>query len=894
LKPALRSLAALILLGQVFAIDGRALAQKKSSASSTAASTSAEPHKSKLDLLTEGMKSAEGLFKMWYNDQRLLILIKSSDLDKEFVILTSIAKGISHNDVIGGMSWGFDDDVLWVFKKVGDNLHVLRRNVRFTANPGTPEAEAVSMAYSDSVLYSLPIVTDAEGGHVVDFTRAFMNDDQMIGRSIGFPGAPFHFVSDRSTWAKIKAFKDNVELRVAAVYSGTQDLTTVIDPRGVQVQVHYGISRLPSTDYHSRKADDRVGYFLTVRKNFSDKEDDQHFVRYINRWNLKKETSDGSVSTPVKPITFYIEKTVPKSLRPYVAEGILEWNKAFEKLGYYNAIHVYQPGEYEAREEDIDPEDINYNFFRWITAEAGFAMGPSRVNPKTGEILDADIIFDDSFLRYWKQEYEVMTPQTVKSLFGHPAGRQSLHTLMEEVDHARTHGSGHQCNYCQGMQHQMGFAASVLMARGLTDDKGKLPVEFIHQALKEVVMHEVGHTLGLRHNFKASAWKDLKQIDDKSKGPNEAIVASVMDYNPANIAPAAKSQGYYYTPTIGPYDYWAIEYGYKEISGNESEELGKIAARGTEPALQYATDEDVVYGTDPRTNLFDLGHNPIEFASRQMKLSTELMPKMLDRAVKKGEGYQKARQAFNKLFQEYWRTAQFAAKFPGGLFVHRDHDGDPHARPPFSLISAKEQREGMKLVADHVFRAPGYDPKLLNYLPATHWSHWGIIEPYRLDYPIYEYVATMQGMILYELLNPTTMERLHDNELKIVSDADRYTLAEHLRTVVEAVFSEWKEAKAGKYTDTAPYIPGFRRNLQRMALKELAYLVQEPYSGPEDARTLARMHLQTLDQQIAALLGRHDVKHAVTLDDYTKAHLLDCQKRIQQVLNARLQLQNVD
>ncbi len=219
-----------------------------------------------------------------------MILIKSSDLDKEFIILTSIAKGISHNDVIGGMSWGFDDDVLWVFKKVGDNLHVLRRNVRFTANPGTPEAEAVSMAYSDSVLYSLPIVTDAEGGHVVDFTRAFMNDDQMIGRSIGFPGSPFHFVSDRSTWAKIKAFKDNVELRVAAVYSGTQDLTTVIDPRGVQVQVHYGISRLPSTDYNPRKADDRVGYFLTVRKNFSDKEDDQHFVRYINRWNLKKES----------------------------------------------------------------------------------------------------------------------------------------------------------------------------------------------------------------------------------------------------------------------------------------------------------------------------------------------------------------------------------------------------------------------------------------------------------------------------------------------------------------------------------------------------------------------------------------------------------------------------
>ena len=149
--------------------------------------------------------------------------------------------------------------------------------------------------------------------------------------------------------------------------------------------MHYGISRLPSTDYKPRKADDRVGYFLTVRKNFSDKEDDQHFVRYINRWNLKKETIGRHASRPRSSRSRSISKRrSPRTLRPYVAEGILEWNKAFEKLGYYNAIHVYQPGEYETREEDIDPEDINYNFFRWITAEAGFAMGPSRVNPEDG------------------------------------------------------------------------------------------------------------------------------------------------------------------------------------------------------------------------------------------------------------------------------------------------------------------------------------------------------------------------------------------------------------------------------------------------------------------------------------------------------------------------------
>ncbi len=273
-----------------------------------------------------------------------------------------------------------------------------------------------------------------------------------------------------------------------------------------------------------------------------------------------------------------------------------------------------------------------------------------------------------------------------------------------------------------------------------------------------------------------------------------------------------------------------------------------------------------------------------------MKLSSEMMPKLLARAVKKGEGYQKARQAFNKLFGEYWRTAEYAAKFPGGLFVHRDHDGDPHQRAPFVMVDVKQQREGMKLLAEHVFSPPSYDPKLLNYLPPSHWLHWGMVVPNRLDFPIYESVEAMQEFILFDLLNSRTLARLHDNELKVTGDGDHYTLAEHLRMMVDPIFAEWKEAKPSKYTDSLPYISGFRRNLQRMAIRDLAFLVQDSFSGPEDIRTLARMHLATLDSQVTALLNQKDLK----LDDYTRAHLLDSQKRIQQILNARLVIQSVD
>jgi hypothetical protein len=793
------------------------------------------------------------------------------------------------------MSWGFGDDVIWTFKKVGDKLHVLRRNVRFKAKEGTPEAEAVKLAYSDSVLYALPILTEEGGGVLVDMTQIFLSDDQQIGSSHGL-----QFAFDRSTWAKVKAFPKNVELQVAAVFTGRRDMETVADPQGVQVNVHYSISRLPEDGYKPRVADDRVGYFLTVLKDFSENEDEEHFVRYVNRWHLEKAAPEAELSPPKEPIVFYIEKTVPIELRPYVKAGILEWNKAFRKLGFDGAIEVRQQRE----EDEWDPEDVRYNTFRWITAEAGFAMGPSRVNPLTGQILDADIIFDASFLRYWKDDYETFTPEDAARLMGHadtppqtpPAapGRSpvamgnSVPQILPASKLARI--AGERCSYGSGMQQQLGFSATALMARGEADDEGNLPDEFIHQALKEVVMHEVGHTLGLRHNFKASSWKTVKDINALPMDTDQPTVASVMDYAPANIAPKGQKQGPYYTPTIGPYDVWAVEYGYKADA--KDEDLKKIAGRSAEDGLDYLTDEDVrgTVDSDPLANRFDLGQNPVEYARQQMTHSEALLDKLLERTGEDGEGYQKVRQAFGMLFSEYWRTAAFAARFPGGIYTHRDHKGEEKGRPPFQTVEPEKQRDAMKLLSETAFGTPTYDPKLLNHLAASRWSHWGMRNVSRLDYPVHDYVEMMQSQILRQLLDSVTLGRLHDGELRTAPEADAYTLAEHLRLLTDALFTEWAKPQAGEYTPTKPFISSFRRNLQRTALKDYAALVTSGFGYPEDARTLARMHLANLDRQIGDLLKDEKVK----LDDYSKAHLLDSQRRIQQVLNAELQVYSVN
>jgi Met-zincin/Domain of unknown function (DUF5117) len=823
---------------------------------------------SKFEQLTKGTKKVEGLWTAYFKDQQILVELKQSQLGQDFLMLSSIARGVSQGMVIGGIMWG--DDVLWSFRKVGDKIHVLRRNVKFKAKPGSPEASAVRVAYNDSVMYALPILTDTAGGHLVDMTKIFLSDDEQVGRMLGA-----QFVSDRSTVGNIKAFKQNIEFDVNAVYSSQLESDTVPDSRGMPVTVHYSVSQLPNSGYRPRKADDRVGYFLTVTKDFTDNSDDQNFVRYINRWDLQKADPNAKVSPPKQPIVFHLEKTVPINLRPVIRAGIEEWNKAFEKLGFDNAVEVRQQ-----REDDTwDPEDVNYNTFRWITAEVGFAMGPSRLNPLTGQILDADIIFDASFLRHWKQEYENFTPAAIARLMGGEAHATPADTLPLLAGNRGRHA---ECQLSHGMQHQMGFAAALFMAQGLTSKRGELPEEFLHQALKEVVMHEVGHTLGLRHNFKASAWKTLAEIEDAAKA-NEPTVGSVMDYSPVNINPAGSKQSAFYTTTIGPYDMWAIEYGYKVIGGDEGAELAKIASRSGESGLDYATDEDTESGDpDPLSNRFDLGKDPVAYAQRQMVVSTSLIPKILDRAVETGEGYQRARQAFGLLLGEYFRAAQFAARLPGGVYVNRDHKGENPGRPPFKTVEVAQQRAAMKLLTEMAFKSPTYDPLLLNSLAATRWRHWGVQEATRIDYPIHDTVSKMQAKILDPLLSSLTLARLQDGEVKVPANEDAYTLAEHLKLLTESTFSEVQNPPAGEFNNRNPYISSYRRNFQRVVLKRLSDLVLKNGGQPEDARVLLRMYLTDVGQKIDAALAKGDLK----LDDYTRSHLTDTRVRIKQVLEA--------
>ncbi len=582
----------------------------------------------------------EGLITLHRKDDTIYAEVGQGQLSRDYIVLITIARGIGQAPLLGGFSWGFGDDAVWQFRKAGENIQLVRRNVRFTAKKGSPTEKAVKIAYTDSVLFSLPIRTvSPQGAFVVDLTPVFMSDLPEIGFVL--PG--FSFSASKSTWSDVDVLPKNIELGVAATYasSGMHNIDSVPDTRGVTLNIHYSISELPQTSYRPRLADDRVGYFLTVLKDYSKKEDqDDRFERYITRWNLEKADPEAKMSTPKEPIIFWLEKTIPFKYRKPIRDGILEWNKAFAKAGYYDAIEVRQ----QPDDAPWDPGDIRYNTFRWITAGAGFAMGPSRVNPTTGQILDADIIFDADFLQFWKQEYETFTPASVAMLTGGPitledyrAETKRMPAYMQEMN------GGHcTCSMLGGMSRQLALGMSVMSSRKRSDaDMEKL----IMQGLKEVTMHEVGHTLGLAHNFKGSTLYSLSDMNNVEKTRDTGIGASVMDYNAVNIMPKDATQGDYFSRTIGPYDMWAIEYGYTPLKASspegEAPELRKIASRSGEPGLAFASDQDTRgIDPDPHSARFDMSNELVEYAKSQAKLVAESMPHVIDDSTKDGDGYQ--------------------------------------------------------------------------------------------------------------------------------------------------------------------------------------------------------------------------------------------------------------
>ena len=350
-----------------------------------------------------------------------------------------------------------------------------------------------------------------------------------------------------------------------------------------------------------RLADDRVGYFVSAIKDFSRDTAESFFVRYVNRWRLEKKNPGAALSEPVQPITYYIDRTVPLEWRPYVRAGILEWNRAFEDAGFRDAIRVLDAPDDSA----WSAADARYSTVRWTaTNGAVYAIGPTNVDPRTGEILNADILISAGWIQRWRgQSGQYVAP--LAAVAGGAAGRLArARPGRRRAPLPLRRGDGPRAARWRAR-------SSPREARSLPAPSRRAP--YVGQALKALVMHEVGHTLGLRHNFRGSAGASAAQLANSGWTASHGFGVSVMDYSPPALALDPARQGDYYAPTIGSYDRWAITYGYADVVTSarlrttpkgggpeagawtpdiEVNGLRAIASQAADPAHLYGTDED--------------------------------------------------------------------------------------------------------------------------------------------------------------------------------------------------------------------------------------------------------------------------------------------------------------
>jgi hypothetical protein len=659
---------------------------------------------------------------------------------------------------------------------------------------------------------------------------------------------------------------------------------TAPDPRSIVLGVHVSIGKLPDVPMRPRLEDARIGYFTTTIDDFSDDLSRTPRQRFVNRWRLEKKDPAAALSEPVKPITFWLDRTIPLKYRDAITRGVLEWNKAFERIGFKDAVVVkVQPDD-----ADWDTLDTDVASIRWMTnpdPEFG-AIGPSHVDPRSGEILDADIGIESLSSR-------AIRNYRSQILVGNPAAEWAALMQSRDVPAAQGargaeswRGPSHAliCDFADVAAEQLGYALDVLEARGEVDPDSPEAQQFVLDYLTDVAIHEVGHTLGLRHNFRSSRIYTDRQLSDREFTANHGLAGSVMEYPPINLPRPGEQGGTPFQTVLGPYDYWAIEYAYKPIAPEqEKAELQRIASRSAEPELAYGTDEDNSLGIDPESLWFDLGDDPVAFAAKRIEIARDLIARQETRALKPEADYAVLRRSVNSAVRDAGRAAGIAARQIGGVRTLRDHPGS--GRDPLAPVPAAVQRKALDilasgfLAADSFRLSPALQRKLAPDFAERADALFGGQGPVVTDYSIAGVVLDLQRALLGQLMSDGVATRLLDSEGKFErtsgTEKDVFRLSELYTRLTRDVWSE-----VGAKGD----IPAQRRELQREYVNRVSSMLLRPTGASRaDARSLLRVEARGLLARIQAATRRGG------LSAEARAHLLDSAESLSLALEARLQ-----
>ncbi len=782
----------LLLIALVLTTPYAATAQKKKKKDDKAAEQPAAPapkkdDKKKIDDLVKGHRKIEGLFTFYQDTTsgELKLVVSKDQLEKEYIYFSQVADGVID---AGAFRGAYGDSKIFKIERYFGRLEFVTQNTSHYFDPKNPLSKSADANISKGIMASAKIEAsdDAKGLYLIKADNLFLKETFLQVKPSPFPGeSPMSFRlgsldAEKTKVVGIRNYKENTDLAIEYVYSQPSVINggsaAVTDGRNVSIKVYHSLIEVPDNGYEPRYDDPRVGYF-TTEVNDMTSSSSTPYRDLIHRWDLRKKDPNAAISEPVQPIVWWIENSTPLEWRETIRTAVLEWNKAFEKAGFKNAVVVnIQPDD-----ADWDAGDIRYNVLRWTSSPnppfGGY--GPSFVNPRTGQILGADVMLE----------------------FVYHTNRVIYEKIFESASAETTQQANPQLFCTEGlhMQHNMMFGQITLMANGASDYE---MAGMKKEAMAELLMHEVGHTLGLNHNMKASQLFSPAQLSNPEFIKGKALTGSVMDYLAINVTKDRTKQGHYFSTTVGPYDVWAIQFGYTPVKSDS--ELQAILAQSTKPELLFGNDADDMRSPgkaiDPRVMIGDQSNDQILYSSERIELIKGLMKNLKTKYNKPGQSYQELAQAYNILMGQYSVAGGVASRFIGGVYVDRGMIGQEGATKPYTPVSLKDQKRAMELVKKHILAPDAFSVPndLYNYLARQRrgFNFFGGPE----DPKIHQQVLGLQRSVLAHLLHYNTLQRIQDSELY----GNAYTLSAFTDELTKAVFA----------ADINGTVNSFRQNLQ--------------------------------------------------------------------------------
>jgi len=826
----------------------------------------------------DGAQTQPGLFKVIRKDGKVLLEIRTDQLDTDFLEHVVPANGLGGFGLHSGDQFAQEARIVR-FHQNGKALVMIWPHTRFLAKPGTSQATAVSESTADSVQALLPVVLENKPAKTLVVDAApLLGDTLNLGNAISDavaaehnPQGGYHLDPSRTYFGPSKAFPQNVILEADETFESAKPdaIDTVPDARSIQMRVKYNLSAIAGTPgYMPRLYDDRVGFWEDPHIAFDEDNRRDNRVFYILRWDVEKSDPAQASSPAKKPIVFYLDNSIPPEYRGFVRDGVLEWNKAFARIGITDAVQVKDP----PNDPAWDPDDIRYSVIRWITDERSEFGAEAQIvwDPRTGEIFRGGVLLDSNLGRNAKF--------SERNLLAALALPGSSDAIVPQPVPATMASATHEIPFGVGEAAESAFGLTALALSGENDIDA-----YVRERIKAVVLHEVGHDFGLSHNFIAHNAYTAAELKTKSFTRANGTSASVMDYWPINIWPKGQSTGDYMPQTLGPYDYHAIHWGYQSIAAaknprDEVATLERWASASTDPRYTFAGDEDGFYdghAVDPRTAPYVATNHPIDWCVAQLHYTQALVKTLARRFPQPQQPWDDERAAFLSLLSRYATCATTMTHYVGGEYLSRARIGDPGARAALAPVPRSEEKRAYDMLDTFVLsdRAWHFSPATLNRLTYTEYmpfASFGYDPTPRHDVAVVDLVGRLQNGVLAYMYSPLVLQRL----------ADMPTKAKPGQTMTLADLFAWTQTAVFRGLAT----PGsqIRRNLQRRYARLLGSIVTAPVPGtPLDAQSLARYELVALDGDVTLALAKHGV------DLQTRAHLAGMRVDIHRALGAQ-------